>query len=329
MISSHPDLETLTRFVRGALGRERRREIEGHLAGCADCRERLTSIPPAPGPETVVKWRAHLFEERRRRREQGEESRRGVDQTMRGIGAIVGAMAEKQVHELLAASEHERQRLIRNEESFRTLALCELLEVRCRAAWFADPDEAVELARLAAQVAERLDPGIYGAERVENAKAMAWMHLGNAFRIAAEWQKTQKFSEVAEAGVSEGPQSLFDPALPRYEIDTALWEMRDAFLERGMGFDAVLVTLDVAADYLREGRVSDVRRMVEESVPLFENRFEERSGEGGIQAYTVDALRFLRDAIHSGEPRLTPDLLIQMAALLQRARNDPQHRWKS
>jgi len=321
MISSHPDLETLTRFVRGTLGRERRRSVESHLAGCSTCRETLEAIPPAPGPETVVKWRAHLFEERRRRREQGEESRRDADQTLRGVGAIIGALAEKQVHELLAASEHERRLLIRNEESFRTLALCELLEARCRAAWFVDPEEAAELARLAALVAERLDLGVYGAERVENAKAMAWMHLGNAYRIAAEWRKTQEnVSQVAEAReLDEPPQILSDAALPRYEIDTALWEMRDAFLERRMGFDAVLVTLDLAAESLREGRVDGFRRMVEESVPLFE--------ESGLQPYTVDAVRFLRDAIRSGEPQLVPDLLTRMITLLQRARNDPQHRW--
>ncbi|HKH43264.1 MAG TPA: zf-HC2 domain-containing protein [Thermoanaerobaculia bacterium] len=325
MISSHPDLETLTRFVRGTLGNARRRELESHLAACATCRETLEAIPPAPGPETVVKWRAHLFEERRRRREQGEESRRDADQTLRGVGAVIGALAEKQVHELLAASEHERRLLIRNEESFRTLALCELLEARCRAAWSVDPEEAADLARLAALVAERLDLGVYGAERVENAKAMAWMHLGNAFRIAAEWRKTQEnVSHVAEAqpfevDSAEPAQILSDAALPRYEIDTALWEMRDAFLARRMGFDAVLVTLDLAAESLREGRVDGFRRMVEESVPLFE--------ESGLQPYTVDAVRFLRDAVRSGEPCLTPDLLTRMVTLLQRARNDPQHRW--
>jgi len=324
MISSHPDLETLTRFVRGTLGRERRHALELHLADCPTCRERLDAIPPAPGPETVVRWRAHLFEERRRRREEGEESQRNLQQTMRGLGNIIGAMAEKQVQELLAASEHERRSMIRNEESFRTLALCELLEARCRAAWFEDPEEAVELARLAAAVAERLDFGVYGGDRVENAKALAWMHLGNAFRIAAEWQQTREdASEVAEAGVEPmdgGPQSLTDPVLPRYEIDVALWELRDAFLDRGMGFDAVLVTLDLAADYLREGRVEDIRRMLDESVPHFEER--------GIQPYAVDALRFLRDAVQHGEPQLTPDLLTRTASLLQRVRNDPQHRWK-
>jgi len=321
MFSSHPDLEVLTRFVRGTLGSERRRELEQHLAECSICRERLEAIPPAPGPETVVKWRAHLFEERRRRREEDEESRRNLDQTTRGIGNIIGAMAEKQIHELLAASEHERRLRLRTEESFHTLALGELLEARCRAAWFTDPDEAVELAKLAALVTERLDIGIYGADRVENAKAMAWMHLGNAFRIAAEWQRSREStSGVAEPTAGTEAQSLTDPALPRYEINAALWEMREAFLDRGMGFDAVLVTIDLAADSLREGRADDFRRLLEESVP----RFEER----GIQPYTVDAVRFLRDAVQRGEPRLTPDLLTRMATILQRVRNDPQHRWR-
>jgi hypothetical protein len=307
------------------LGRDPRRAVESHLAGCVTCREALDSIPPAPGPETVVQWRAHLFEARRRRHEQAEEDRREADQTLQGVGSILGALAETQVQELLAASEHERRLLIRNEERFRTLALCELLEARCRAAWFVDPEEAVELARLASQVAERLDAGVYGAERAENAKAMAWMHLGNAFRIAAEWRSAhERVSWVAEPGLgttAEPPQLLTDASLPRYEIGTALWEMRDAFLDRGMGFDAVLVTLDLAAESLREGQVESFRRLVEESVPLFE--------EKGLQPYTVDAMRFLRDAAQSGEPEPTPELLSRMTALLQRARNDPQHRWTS
>src|SRR5262245_14990731 len=126
MFSSHPDLETLTRFVRGTLGRERRRELEVHCAGCPICRERLEAIPAAPGPETVVKWRAHLFEERRRQREEDEENRRNLDQTTRGIGNIIGALADRQIHELLSASEHERRLLIRTEGSFHTLALCEV-----------------------------------------------------------------------------------------------------------------------------------------------------------------------------------------------------------
>lgn len=327
MSGLHPDLETLTRYVRGTLGRERRRELERHLSDCPACRERLEAIPPAPGPETVVKWRAHLFEERRRRREQEEERQQSAGETLRGIGNLIGLMSEKQIRELLAVSEHERRVLIRTEESFRTLALCELLEARCRAAWFEDPEEAVEYARLAVLVADRLDLGVYGGDRVESAKSMAWMHLGNAFRIASEWRRSQEeVSMVAEArpGIDPGlgmPSSVADLALPRYEIGAALWEMRDAFLERGMGFDAVLVTLDLATESLRDGREDEFRRLLEESVPLFEER--------RVQPYTIDAVRFLRDVLHRGDPELTPEMLARMAATLQRVRNDPQHRWTS
>jgi hypothetical protein len=36
-----------------------------------------------------------------------------------GLGNIIGALAEKQVQKLLAASEHERRSMIRKEESLR------------------------------------------------------------------------------------------------------------------------------------------------------------------------------------------------------------------
>lgn len=334
MSDLHPDLETLARYVRGELGREPRRQLEHHLASCVSCQERLETVPAAPKDEPVVKWRAHVFEERRRRREAALDARRDHDQKMRGIGNILGVLAEKQARELLASSEHERRLLIRTDESYRTLALCELLEARCRSAWMDDPEEAVEHARLAVQVTERLDAAHYGADRVEKARAMAWMHLGNAYRIASEWRRSREgITDVAEVppegedawggavSPSYSPHVPHVPDVPRFEVETALWEMRDAYLERGMGFDAVLVSLDLAAAFLREGRQEDFRRMVEEGVARFE--------ASHVQPYTVDAMRFLREVLHRGEPEVTPDLLEKMAATLQRVRNDPQHRWQS
>jgi hypothetical protein len=330
MSDLHPDLETLARYVRGELGREPRRELERHLASCVPCQEKLEAVPATPGAEPVVKWRAHVFEERRRKREAADDAKRDHDQKMVGIGTILGVLAEKQARELLASSEHERRLLIRTDENYRTLALCELLEARCRSAWLDDPEEAVEYARLAVQVTERLDLGHYGADRVEKARAMAWMHLGNAYRIASEWLRSREgitdVAEVppeAEGWGGEAPSSpyvLHIPSIPRFEVETALWEMRDAFLERGMGFDAVLVSLDLASAFLRDGRQEDFRQMVEEGVSRFE--------ASGVQPYTVDAMRFLREVIHRGEPEVTPDLLEKMAATLQRVRNDPQHRWQ-
>lgn len=331
MSDLHPDLETLARYVRGEFGREPRRRLESHLASCVSCQEKLETIPATAKVEPVVKWRAHVFEERRRQREAAADARRDQDQKMRGIGNILGVLAEKQARELLASSEHERRLLIRTDENYRTLALCELLEARCRSAWMDDPEEAVEYARLAVQVTERLDLGHYGADRVEKARAMAWMHLGNAYRIASEWRRSREgITDVAEVppegegawGGAVSPSYVpHVPDIPRFEVETALWEMRDAYLERGMGFDAVLVSLDLAAAFLREGRQEDFRQMVEEGVARFE--------ASSIQPYTVDAMRFLREVLHRGEPEVTPDLLEKMAATLQRVRNDPQHRWQS
>jgi hypothetical protein len=332
MSDLHPDLETLTRYVRGELGREPRRELERHLASCLPCQEKLEAVPTNPGAEPVVKWRAHVFEERRRKREAAGDARREHDQKMGGIGTILGVLAEKQARELLASSEHERRLLIRTDENYRTLALCELLEARCRSSWLDDPEEAVEYARLAVQVTERLDAAHYGADRVEKARAMAWMHLGNAYRIASEWLRSREgMTDVAEVppegeegwgGEAPGtPYMPHVPDVPRFEVEAALWEMRDSFLDRGMGFDAALVSLDLASALLRDGRQEDFRRMVEEGVSQFE--------ASGVQPYTVDAMRFLREIIHRGEPEITPDLLVKMAATLQRVRNDPQHRWQS
>ena len=45
-----------------------------------------------------------------------------------------------------------------------------------------------------------------------------------------------------------------------WNTEQALWDLRDAFLGRGMAFDAVLVCLDLAAVLLRQGREADLGR---------------------------------------------------------------------
>lgn len=327
----HPDAETLARYVRGELGREPRRELERHLMGCAACQKAVDDIQAPPGQGGVVRWQGHRFEERRARREDRTARKENLGGVMRGLGRIVGTFAEKRVEELLRASEHERRALIRDEEEVRTLPVCELLEARCREAWIDDPEEAVELAKLALGIAGKLDIRTYGAERVEHAKAVAWMHLGNSYRIAAARQrKSRPGLEVAEGRPEQkaGEDDAYPPiVLPRFSIgerpavspeaEMALWELRDACLDRGLGFDAALVTLELALVYLRQGREPDTRDLAQESVPLFE--------EKGAQKYVTDAMRFLRDAAQKNEP-LTPSLLTRMAELLQRQRNDPRHR---
>jgi hypothetical protein len=334
MTGSHPTPEALARYVRGELSREESRELERHLMTCLACQSALDQIPDAPAGK--VKWRGHRFRVEKPQPDPAEEARReNLRGVLRGLGEVIGILGEKELRDLLREPEHRRRALIRKEERYRSIQLCELLEARCRQAWFQDPEAAVEYAKLAVLIADRLDPEHYGSKQVRNVKALAWMHLGNAFRIVSELNEANDAStadrepseEEPAAGEDEYPEieipgfavaeaSHLAPYLA--EAEAALLETRDAFLERGMGFDAALASLDLAAFYEAQGCGDELGRFAAETVPLFES--------SGAQAYATDAMRFLRDSAEAGS--LTLAALDKMRTFLQRRRNDPQFRFR-
>ena len=141
------------------------------------------------------------------------------------------------------------------------------------------------------------------------------MHLGNACRLAAAARRMLPALAVAEE-VGEGRAAAEPPPGLAAEAEAALWEVRDGFLERGLGIDAARVCLDLAALYLRHGREDDLRRMVDDSLPLF--------AEHGADPAAIAALRSLRDPAARGGRMLTLELLARMAAVLEAARHDPR-----
>jgi hypothetical protein len=287
----------------------------------------VDSLPVPAGP---VRWQAHRFAARRLAQEREEETRENLDGVLRELGPIIAAVSRGELAELLAADELRRRALIRQEPRFRSLALCALLEARCREVWLDDPGQAVEFAKLAVLVAERVAAD-GGPEPAADARAMALMHLGNACRVAAE-QRLRLPAEVVDAAPEEPEEPEKKGERPAgsirrveraaemsgssWEAEAALWELRDAYLARGMALDAALVCLDLAGAFLRDGRQDELRRMAAESVPLFLAR--------GADAFVVDALRFLLDEnSREGRP-LTFDLLGKMTRFLQEARDDPR-----
>lgn len=312
MTELHPDPETLRRYVHGDLGREPRRGVEAHLAGCAACRGAVDALPVPAGP---VRWQGHRFAARRLDRERGEERAESLGGVLGALGPIIAAVSRGELAELLAADQLRRRAMIRDEPRFWSLTLCELLEARCRSAWLDDPEEAVESAKLAVLIAERA-AAAGGGERAEESRAMALMHLGNACRIAAEQRAPLAERRVAEATEAEREGGAVPEGPASWEEEQALWDLRDAFLARGMGFDAVLVCLELAAAFLRDGREDDLRRMAAESIPAFEAH--------GADRLVIDALRALLDAdVRAGRP-LSLDMLRKMSLFLQEARNDPR-----
>lgn len=318
MSERHPEAETLERYVRGELGREPRRALEAHLASCPSCQSAVDSLPLLPLPP--VRWQAHRFAARRLAHERDEETRENLDGVLGALGPIIASVSRGELAELLEADELRRRALIRQEPRFRSLALCALLEARCRAVWLDDPQEAVESAKLAVLIAERLAAD-GSAEPAADARAMALMHLGNACRVAAE-QRLRLPGEIVDAEPAPAGTGRAGKAAEMsgssWEAEAALWELRDAYLARGMALDAALVCLDLAGAFLRDGREAELRRMAGESVPLLTDR--------GADPFVIDALRFLLDEkARDGRP-LSLDLLAKMTRLLQEARHDPRRR---
>jgi len=85
-------------------------------------------------------------------------------------------------------------------------------------------------------------------------------------------------------------------------------EVRQGFLERGMGYDAALISLDLAVLYAREHRTAELKRLAAEMAPIFESR--------DVRREAMAALFMFRNACE--EERMTVELATQLALELRR-----------
>lgn len=92
--------------------------------------------------------------------------------------------------------------------------------------------------------------------------------------------------------------------------EAAFREVQQRFLERGMGYDAALVSLDLATLYAQAGEVRSLKRLAVELMPVFEARDVHREA-------LVSLLLFQRAC---EEERLTVEMARQLAHELRRQR---------
>ena len=69
------------------------------------------------------------------------------------------------------------------------------------------------------------------------------------------------------------------------EAEAAFLGVRSTFVERGMTFDAALVSLDLALVYLREGKLADLKKLAGDLVLLFESRDVHREALGSLYLF--------------------------------------------
>jgi tetratricopeptide (TPR) repeat protein len=100
--------------------------------------------------------------------------------------------------------------------------------------------------------------------------------------------------------------------------EAALGEVREAFLESSLAFDAALVSLDLAAVYLQQQRSEETKRLAAEMIPVFQAREVHREA--------LAALIVFQQAAELEQ--LTADLIEEVATYLRQARGNPQLRFR-
>jgi tetratricopeptide (TPR) repeat protein len=102
------------------------------------------------------------------------------------------------------------------------------------------------------------------------------------------------------------------------EAESALREVRRRFLAEGYGYDASLVTLDLARLYLEEGRTTEVRTLAAEMLDVFLSH--------DIHRQALAALAVFQQAAEVDSA--TPGLVAEISSYLVRARKNPQLRFE-
>ena len=97
------------------------------------------------------------------------------------------------------------------------------------------------------------------------------------------------------------------------EAEAALKEARDFFVQRGIGFDAAMVLLDLATIYVQRGDTAELKRLAAEMVPIFASR--------DVHPEALAALALFQQAAESEQ--VDRGLLQRIASSLQALRRAP------
>lgn len=190
MKTEHPTRETLEQFFRGSVEAEVIERVEHHLEqeGCVQCVLVARSLLAEVEPER----RENLGRFTQRDRYTDSERLEGLETGLRQSlcrGTLVSGeqtIAPKLLVELERRSPTARREAIHTTERYQLFGLAEYLSQVSRRVVFRDVARALEIAALAVEVADTLDPRIYGPRFCTEPQALARASLGNARRIASD-----------------------------------------------------------------------------------------------------------------------------------------------
>lgn len=129
----------------------------------------------------------------------------------------------------------EREGILAHLKPLQGLPLCETLLRWSWALRHDDPQRMLNLAQAAAEVAGGLDPRLYGAAAVADAKAKAWGELGNAYRVSDDLVEAERVFGQAFRFLEQGTG---DPRLKArlHDLRASLYGTQRQF---GLGLKAL------------------------------------------------------------------------------------------
>jgi hypothetical protein len=142
--------------------------------------------------------------------------------------------------------------------------------------------------------------------------------------LAADRETTVPLRGLWNVRAGEGGRSVTRfwnlfllPFFGKQEADRAeeaFQEVRHALIEQGIGYDAALVSLELAALYARQGRTAEMKELAGEMLPIFQAADVHREALAALAVFQQAAVR---------EETATLELVEEVAAFLDRARHDP------
>ena len=282
-MTDHPTRDTLADWIRGLSTGSAAEAVERHLVEtrCFQCVLELR--------ELMAEAHVDFREEIKRTLHQDEESDESFQVAYRHAERrVVVVNVERELGPLLLPgllrrASAARREVVRTTRGYHLFGFAEFLSRESRAAVFRDISYALELAELAVEVAERLDPTIYVSILIAEQQALAHACQGNVRRVASDLFGAERCFQHALYILAHSAQS------PRVtaEIRSLLGSLR-----------------------IDQARYLEARTVLQEARRLF-RRFHDRRQEGKVLMQLADVEGY------SGEPEKAVTLLDRAIVLLE------------
>ena len=283
-MKTHPSEEMLEAFIE-ALD-DRGLAVVDHVIGCPYCRGRLYFLPRPERPplEGEVRFGVPSY-----------------DRVLAGVTPAVRRFELALKEERAAAPglfveltepPAEARAARAGDPRFHTWGVAELLVERSLEESSKDAEYGEELGRLALRLCDHLDVPRYGAERMEDLRAQAWAHVGNARRLRFDFPGAEEAFRHAYAGLEKGTGDVLEKA----------------------------ILLDLEASLRRaQRRFEDAFQLLRQAIEIFQDFGEShRAGRSLVNLATVhyhagnpaEGIPLLHQSLEMIDPEQEPRLLL-------------------